>query len=120
MHNGFPSLPGTYALFLTLSAPAQLTIGKLGVFDFPAGEYVYMGSARGPGGLRARLRHHLRPAQRPHWHIDYLRTQAVVSGGVYVVQEEIAAGRMPLECAWSQALLTLPGASVPADGLWGQ
>jgi Uri superfamily endonuclease len=117
MHNGFPSLPGTYALILNLAAPAQLTIGKLGVFDFPAGEYVYMGSAHGPGGLRARLRHHLRPVQRPHWHIDYLRTQAVVSGGVYVVQEEIAGGSIPLECDWSQALLTLPGASVPAAGL---
>ena len=116
MHNVFPSLPGTYALILTLAAPAQLTIGKLGVFDLPAGEYVYMGSARGPGGLRARLRHHLRPAQRPHWHIDYLRTRAVVSGGVYVVQEEVSAESMPLECAWSQALLALPGASVPVAG----
>ena len=113
----FPSLPGTYALFLTLSAPAGLTVGKLGVFGFPVGEYVYMGSARGPGGLRARLRHHLRPALRPHWHIDYLRTRAVVSGGVYVVQKETPAGKIvPLECAWSQALLTLPGASVPVKG----
>jgi Uri superfamily endonuclease len=116
MHNGFPSLPGTYALFLSLSEPVKLTIGKLGGFDFPAGEYVYMGSARGPGGLRARLRHHLRPVQRPHWHIDYLRTQAVVSGGVYVVQVDFSVGSTPLECAWSQALLALPGTSVPADG----
>jgi len=112
----FPSLPGTYALFLTLSAPAKLTIGKLGAFAFPTGEYVYTGSARGPGGVGARLRHHLRPAQRPHWHIDYLRTRAVVTGGVYVVQEEVSTGSMPLECAWSQALLALPGASVPVQG----
>ena len=111
----FPTLPGTYALFLSLAVPARLSIGKLGAFTFPSGEYVYMGSARGPGGLRARLQHHLRPAQRPHWHIDYLRTQAVVSGGVYVVQEEVPAEIVvPLECAWSQALLALPGASVPA------
>ena len=78
---GIPSIPGTYALFLTLSVPAELTIGKLGAFAFPAGWYVYTGSARGPGGLQARLRHHLRPASRPHWHIDHLRTQAVVTGG---------------------------------------
>ena len=113
----FPSHPGTYAVFLTLSVPARLSIGKLGAFTFPSGEYVYMGSARGPGGLRARLQHHLRPALRPHWHIDYLRTRAVVSRGVYVVQEEVSAETVaPLECAWSQALLALPGASVPAAG----
>jgi len=112
----FPALPGTYALFLTISAPARLTIGKLGVFTFPSGEYIYTGSAHGPGGLRARLRHHLRPAMTPHWHIDYLRTRAVVNGGSYVVQEEISAESMPLECAWSQALIKLRGASVPVQG----
>jgi Uri superfamily endonuclease len=113
----FPTLPGTYALFLTLSAPVRLTIGKLGVFAFLEGEYFYMGSAHGPGGLQARLRHHLRPALTPHWHIDYLRTRAVVNGGVYVVQEELPAGTIvPLECAWSQALMKLRGASVPVQG----
>lgn len=30
------------------------------------------GSAFGPGGLRARLRHHLESVAEPHWHIDYL------------------------------------------------
>lgn len=112
----FPSLPGTYALFMTLAAPAELTIGRLGTFAFPVGQYIYTGSARGQGGLRARLRHHLRPAQRPHWHIDYLRKRAVVTGGVYVVQQEVPAGNVPLECAWSLALLALSGASVPAAG----
>jgi Uri superfamily endonuclease len=116
MLSKFPSLPGTYALFLTLSAPTELTIGKLGTFAFSVGAYVYTGSARGPGGLDARMSHHLRPVQRPHWHIDYLRTKAVVTGGVYVVQEEVSAGSTPLECAWSQLLLELPGASVPVAG----
>ena len=39
------------------------------------GFYVYVGSALGPGGLRARIQHHLRAAKRPHWHIDYLRAR---------------------------------------------
>ena len=120
MENSFsfdcPALPGTYALFLRLPAPAELVIGRLGMFSFPAGDYVYTGSARGPGGLRARLRHHLRPVQRPHWHIDYLRAREVVTGGVYAVQEEVPAGSVPLECAWSQALLALSDASVPVQG----
>jgi Uri superfamily endonuclease len=37
------------------------------------GYYVYLGSALGPGGLRARIAHHEKPSLRPHWHIDYLR-----------------------------------------------
>jgi hypothetical protein len=40
----------------------------------------------------------------------------VVSGGVYVVQGDFSVGSMPLECGWSQALLALPGACVPAAG----
>jgi Uri superfamily endonuclease len=112
----FPCLPGSYALFLTLDKTAELSIGKLGGFVFPAGEYFYTGSAHGAGGLCARLRHHLRSAQRPHWHIDWLRTKAVVVGGVYVVQGEGMEGGIPLECVWSQALLELPGASAPVRG----
>ena len=37
------------------------------------GYYVYLGSALGPGGLRARITHHQKLSPRPHWHIDYLR-----------------------------------------------
>jgi Uri superfamily endonuclease len=37
------------------------------------GFYVYVGSALGTGGVRARLARHMRHAERPHWHIDYLR-----------------------------------------------
>lgn len=53
-----------------------LTIGRLGSFSFCRGWYFYTGSAFGPGGLKARLRHHLKPLQRYHWHIDYLRSAA--------------------------------------------
>jgi len=64
---------GTYALILCLTQDDWLTIGRLGRFLLPHGFYVYVGSAFGPGGLRGRLRHHLRPVRRPHWHLDYLR-----------------------------------------------
>ena len=111
-----PSLPGMYAIFLTLDEAAELLIGRLGRFVFPAGEYIYTGSAHGPGGLQGRLRHHLRPVQCPHWHIDWLRTKAVVSGGFYVVQGEEKESGMPLECAWSQALLEAPQISAPVKG----
>ncbi|WP_455212023.1 GIY-YIG nuclease family protein [Kaarinaea lacus] len=37
------------------------------------GFYLYVGSAFGSGGLKARLAHHLKRVLKPHWHIDYLR-----------------------------------------------
>ncbi|MGD9280552.1 MAG: DUF123 domain-containing protein, partial [Desulfobacterales bacterium] len=37
------------------------------------GFYVYVGSAFGPGGLKARIAHHMKISKTPHWHMDYLR-----------------------------------------------
>ncbi|MBL8145099.1 MAG: DUF123 domain-containing protein, partial [Anaerolineae bacterium] len=67
----FPAAPGDYILWLALREPAELTIGQLAAYYFPAGVYAYVGSARGAGGLAGRLKHHQSPVLRPHWHIDY-------------------------------------------------
>lgn len=106
-----PHLSGSYALLLRLDRPLKaLSVGRMGCFDFASGEYIYLGSARGPGGLLARLAHHARCTPRPHWHIDYLRRHARLLGAW------AAEGQQQLECAWSQALHRLPGASLPAPG----
>lgn len=60
----------TYQLDILLDEPARLIIGKLGVFDFPAGRYVYTGSAR--RNIEARVARHLRREKKLKWHIDYL------------------------------------------------
>lgn len=99
---------GTYVLILRLTGPVSLTIGRLGQFDFPAGWYAYVGSALGAGGLGGRLKHHLAPAQRPHWHIDYLRQAATLEAVWYL------ASKRALEHDWASALQALPGATVPA------
>jgi Uri superfamily endonuclease len=78
---------------------------------FPAGWYVYVGSALGPGGLAARLCHHLAPMRRPHWHIDHLRT---VVGPV--VEIWYAVGPERRECDWATRLATRPGATRPIGG----
>jgi len=65
--------PGTYALILTSHQTGPVRIGRLGTMQVRPGIYLYVGSAFGPGGLEAHLRHHVQPAARPHWHIDYLR-----------------------------------------------
>jgi len=105
-----PDRPGTYALWLALPEPLQLAVGRLGEFDFPPGGYLYLGSAFGPGGLAGRLRHHLAPLKRPHWHIDYLRSRARVTALGYCVSENV------MECDWSQLAARHPGAGVPAPG----
>jgi len=106
----FPVEKGSYVLWLALSEAAQIAVGRLGVVAFPRGDYIYSGSARGSGGLRGRLRHHLQSSPRPHWHIDYLRSAAMIRGVFYRVTEE------PLECHWSQMLAKAPGAETPRAG----
>jgi len=64
---------GTYALILHSPNQINIQIGRLGKLKLPSGFYVYIGSAFGPGGLGARIEHHKRITQKPHWHIDYLR-----------------------------------------------
>jgi len=67
------SHPGTYTLVLESSDEKSLKIGKLGTLQLKPGFYVYVGSAFGPGGLQARIKHHIHHRGRPHWHLDYLR-----------------------------------------------
>ncbi|MFQ5983519.1 MAG: DUF123 domain-containing protein [Woeseiaceae bacterium] len=105
------STPGTYTLLLALEAPTELQVGCLGRLGFAAPFYLYFGSAFGPGGLAARIRHHLQPIRRAHWHIDYLRQVAAVRGAWYTSDAAC------LECAWANAALALPGvSSVPRFG----
>jgi Uri superfamily endonuclease len=114
-----PQQPGSYALWLHLSQSQNLAVGKLGDFTFPAGDYVYLGSARGPGGLRARLGRHLwggrfQRKRKIRWHIDYLRAAAQVRGfGSQIYRRGIACSA-PTECAWSQKLAALPKSRIVA------
>lgn len=99
-------------LVLKLDHESTLVVGALGAHRFPAGTYLYVGSAFGPGGLRGRLAHHLRPVQRPHWHVDYLRRCAVVREIWYSTEPE------PRECQWAACLGGVAGARplVPGFG----
>jgi Uri superfamily endonuclease len=60
----------TYQLRIHLSQPLRLQIGRLGEFDFPAGQYIYTGSAK--RNYEARIARHLRRNKTLRWHIDYL------------------------------------------------
>lgn len=100
-------------LALRLSAAQWIAVGRLGSIEFPAGWYLYVGSARGPGGLVARVARHRRQmgsGKQAHWHIDMLRDRAAWAG-VWA-----RTGREHLECAWAAALRSLPGATGVAPG----
>ncbi len=98
-----PALTGGYLLLVRLSAPLPLKVAKLSA-TLPAGWYVYAGSARGPGGIRARAGRHLRRGKRPHWHVDHL-TEAAADLWVFAVP----GGR---ECDLVRALLRQPAFEV--------
>jgi len=63
-------VPGIYQLRIRLRQPKNVRVGALGICHFPAGWYVYSGSAK--NGLIQRIGRHLRNKKRNHWHIDYL------------------------------------------------
>jgi Uri superfamily endonuclease len=102
-----PASHGTYVLHLFVSHAQPIEVGRLGLQHLPIGDYFYIGSARGAGGLRARVGRHLRGAGPLRWHIDYLRAVAEVRDALYTVTDT------PLECVWSQALAQLPDAFIP-------
>lgn len=93
-----PMSPGSYILVLRADQHATITVGRLGALPIAPGWVLYTGSAFGTGGLRGRVRHHLRPVTRPHWHIDYLRRACTVVEIWYSVD----AHRW--EHAWAAAL----------------
>jgi Uri superfamily endonuclease len=62
--------PISYQLVIEVPAAVRVQVGRLGEFEFPAGTYVYTGSAR--RGLEARLARHMRAEKPLRWHIDYL------------------------------------------------
>ncbi|MCC6442941.1 MAG: GIY-YIG nuclease family protein [Armatimonadetes bacterium] len=98
-------LSGCYLLVACLEKRERLVVGRLGTFDFPAGHYVYTGSAM--GGMEARIARHLRPEKRLRWHIDYLLEVAPVRR----VFRFPTAKRM--ECALFGQVASLPGADIP-------
>ena len=68
---------GDYMAVLQLAQDREIDTGALGLRQYPAGFYVYVGSAR--RGLAARLARHSRLRKQMHWHIDYLRDKASVT-----------------------------------------
>lgn len=108
--DAFPNAPGTYVLWLRIATSLMLQVGRLGTFEWSPGFYAYVGSAHGPGGLRARLRRHLRTEKTRHWHIDALTTTVPVNGLWFVESLE------RLECRWVAQFAAQEGVIMPVAG----
>lgn len=99
---------GSYQLILHLPKVTVLQVGRLGTFLFPAGRYVYTGSAL--NGLEGRLARHRRQHKKLHWHIDYLVRHAQITNiKVFPTAQHI-------ECALNQKVLKQPGTQVIVKG----
>jgi Uri superfamily endonuclease len=101
---------GTYLLIFQLDRDRRIRVGKLGEYNFYSGYYGYVGSAFGPGGLKARLQHHLRSTPRPHWHIDYLLKVGTLNQAWYSDEPE------RLEHSWALIIESMPGVILPING----
>lgn len=105
-----PPGKGVYALVLELNDLTQISLKKWATCVFEPGQYIYLGSALGSGGLRARLQHHLRLSIFAHWHIDSFRRVARLSAVVYAITDE------RLECVWCRLIQNDARSFVPVAG----
>lgn len=103
-----PSSAGAYVLIVEIISPITVTLPQREQSTLAPGLYFYVGSARGPGGIRARLRRHFEKTKKLHWHIDRLTVRAThvaalaVEGG-----DECALGRALLDSGRYQ--IAMPG-----------
>jgi len=95
---------GIYHLLIYLEHAKKIRIGKIGEFDFPAGYYVYTGSAM--NGLKKRIARHLRKYKRLHWHIDYLLQHAEVLDVVSHLTDK------KMECEYNEIIANLSDARI--------
>lgn len=98
-----PRSAGRYVLILDLVRDVKVRVRSGRGFELSVGAYTYVGSAKGPGGLAARVGRHLAGSQRRHWHIDYLLEEAGVVG-VLCFTSEID------ECRLASLMAAVPGA----------
>ncbi len=86
----------------------RIRVSRIGVFDFPAGFYAYIGSAQ--NNLESRIKRHMRSEKRFYWHIDYLLKYGQV---IHVYK---FAGKKDKECVLSHKISNLNNASINVKG----
>jgi Uri superfamily endonuclease len=101
-----PPASGAYALIIRLRRRLRAWPNAGPVLT--PGLYLYAGSAKGPGGIRARVQRHARHDKRRHWHVDRLTSNAPV----------VAAAALPggNECLIVEEIVGISGVTAPVPG----
>lgn len=98
---------GSYVLLIRLASPCDVVLrGKSSVLE--PGLYAYCGSAKGPGGLKARIERHRRRDKKIHWHVDQVTTQVPVL--------KVGVSFDLSECNLVDLLVKQPGVGFPISG----
>ncbi len=105
----FPGEKGSYCLIFYMKESKKITVGKFGTFFFNSGFYYYFGSAKGSGGLRARINRHISLEKKNFWHIDFLRPHMVFLAAVITTDKH-------KECTWCQEIEKKFSLFVPVKG----
>lgn len=101
-------MKGTYALAIEIEKDINLQIGRLGRFKFPAGFYLYIGSAQ--NNLEKRIQRHLRKEKKLFWHIDYLLNSPQVKA------RRIWARKGRWECSLAKKMILDKRFRIPIPG----
>jgi Uri superfamily endonuclease len=96
---------GTYIVIFQNDTRSSIAVGRWGVLIAYPGYYSYIGSAFGPGGVRARVRRHCRTEKPVRWHVDYL------SGVMHPFEAWYSYAPFHLEHLWSRSFAAMSGAT---------
>lgn len=100
---------GSYLLILKLNRSRNLGFGRKEKRQvFPAGYYVYVGSAM--KNLTQRMEHHRRLRKNKFWHIDYLRASSEFIAALPIRSSE------NLECQIAERLRAVADWAIPGFG----
>ncbi len=102
-------MKGTYCLIALLPTKTRISVGALGTQVFPAGLYVYVGSAL--KGMESRIRRHKSSRKKMKWHIDFFLEKAEILSTVAIPCET-----KQVECEVVRSLLQCEGARAPVRG----
>jgi len=107
MHPDISKRAGTYLLVFSTAQTHTVQVGRLGPLQLQNGYYCYIGSAFGPGGIRARVAHHEQISNRPHWHLDYVRPHMQLRAVWY--QHDVSQEHVWAELLHECLSIPLPG-----------
>ena len=99
---------GSYIVMIHLPQDVTTKVGSLGEIHFPAGYYLYVGTAK--RALTKRMERHMRKHTAVHWHIDYLKGYADRCTAIPI------RSSTPLEHELAEAVGRIADGCVPSFG----